>query len=76
MKDYKDTLNLPKTDLAMKANLPNKEPELLKYWEKIDLYKKLKEKGQGRKKFILHDGPHMPMGPFILAMPSIKLLKT
>ena len=35
MKDYKDTLNLPKTELAMKANLPNKEPELLKYWEEI-----------------------------------------
>ena len=57
MKDYKDTLNLPKTELAMKANLPNKEPELLKYWEEIDLYKKLKEKGQGKEKFILHDGP-------------------
>ena len=45
MKDYKDTLNLPKTEFAMKANLPNKEPELLKYWEEIDLYTKLKEKG-------------------------------
>jgi len=38
MKDYKDTLNLPKTDFAMKANLVNKEPELLNYWKEIDLY--------------------------------------
>ena len=57
MKEYKDTLNLPKTEFAMKANLPNKEPELLNYWEEIDLYTKLKEKGKGKEKFILHDGP-------------------
>ena len=76
MKDYKDTLNLPKTELAMKANLPNKEPELLKYWEEIDLYKKLKERGKARKNLFFMMVPHMPMGPFILAMPSIKLLKT
>ena len=41
MKDYKETLNLPKTEFAMKANLPNKEPGLLDYWQEIDLYKKL-----------------------------------
>ena len=46
MKEYKDTLNLPKTEFAMKANLPNKEPEILNYWETIDLYTKLKEKGK------------------------------
>ena len=57
MKDYKETLNLPKTEFAMKANLPNKEPELLKYWEEIELYKKLKKKGKGKDKFVLHDGP-------------------
>ena len=37
MTDYKDTLNLPKTELAMKANLPSKEPKMLKHWEDIDL---------------------------------------
>ena len=37
MTDYKDTLNLPKTELAMKANLPNREPKMLDYWESIDL---------------------------------------
>ena len=37
MTDYKDTLNLPKTDLAMKANLPSKEPKMLEYWEDINL---------------------------------------
>ena len=40
MTDYKDTLNLPKTELAMKANLPSKEPTMLKHWEDIDLNQK------------------------------------
>ena len=57
MKDYKETLNLPKTEFAMKANLPNKEPGILEYWKEIDLNKRLEEKGKGKKKFILHDGP-------------------
>ena len=43
MTDYKDTLNLPKTELAMKANLPSKEPKMLKHWEDIDLNQKIKE---------------------------------
>ena len=75
MKDYKDTLNLPKTELAMKANLPNKEPELLKYWEEIELYKKLKEKGQGKKKFILHDGPPYANGAIHIGHAVNKTLK-
>ena len=75
MKDYKDTLNLPKTELAMKANLPNKEPELLKYWEEIDLYKKLKKKGQGKKKFILHDGPPYANGAIHIGHAVNKTLK-
>ena len=55
--DYKDTLNLPKTDFPMKANLSQKEFEILKKWEDEKLYKKLAEKGKGKPKFILHDGP-------------------
>jgi len=42
--DWKDTLNLPKTDFPMKGNLPKREPEYLKKWEKIDLYKKIRKK--------------------------------
>ena len=75
MKDYKDTLNLPKTEFAMKANLPNKEPELLKYWEEIDLYSKLKEKGKGRDKFILHDGPPYANGAIHIGHAVNKTLK-
>ena len=43
MKDYKETLNLPDTSFPMKANLPNKEPEILKFWEDIGLYKKIRK---------------------------------
>lgn len=57
MTDYKDTLNLPHTDFPMKASLAQREPELLQYWEKIDLYRKLREFSKGKEKFILHDGP-------------------
>jgi len=57
MSDYKDTLNLPKTDFPMKANLAQREPTLLKKWEDINLYQKLRAQGQSRPRFILHDGP-------------------
>ena len=56
-KDYRDTLNLPQTDLSMKAGLAKKEPELLSYWDSIDLYTKIREQNKGKKQFILHDGP-------------------
>ncbi len=45
--DYKATLNLPKTDFPMKANLPQREPELLAWWEKERLYEQIQEAGQG-----------------------------
>ena len=57
MTDYKNTLNLPKTAFAMKANLPQREPERLKKWQSIDLYSKIREISHGRPRFILHDGP-------------------
>ena len=57
VRDYSETLFLPKTDFPMRAGLPQKEPELLARWQRIDLYGRLREAGRGRTKFVLHDGP-------------------
>ncbi|NNL74159.1 MAG: class I tRNA ligase family protein, partial [Silicimonas sp.] len=54
--DYKDTLNLPQTDFPMRAGLPTREPAWLERWEKLGVYDRLREK-DGRKPFVLHDGP-------------------
>ena len=50
-------INLPKTAFPMKANLPIREPEFLKFWEKINLYQELRNSRKGKEKFVLHDGP-------------------
>ncbi|XP_043212988.1 isoleucine--tRNA ligase-like, partial [Amphibalanus amphitrite] len=55
--EYKDTLNLPKTDFPMRAGLPKREPNWLDRWSKLGVYDRLREKGEGREPFILHDGP-------------------
>jgi isoleucyl-tRNA synthetase len=55
--DYKSTVFLPRTDFPMKAELPKREPEILARWQRLDLYKRLREQAAGRPKFILHDGP-------------------
>ena len=57
MSDWKDTLNLPRTDFPMKANLPTSEPETLARWTAMDLYGKIREARKGAPKFVLHDGP-------------------
>ena len=57
MTDYKDTLNLPETAFPMRGNLAKREPEMLKQWDQLGLYQKIREVSQGRDKFILHDGP-------------------
>ena len=75
MTDYKDTLNLPKTELAMKANLPNREPKMLEYWNNIDLNKKIRESRLGREKFILHDGPPYANGEIHIGHSVNKVLK-
>ena len=54
---WKDTLNLPKTDFPMKAQLNRKEPQILKKWEDINIYEKILEKRKDAKLYILHDGP-------------------
>ncbi len=56
-RDYSETLFLPKTDFPMRAGLPQKEPEFLKRWESLGLYRRLREDARGRPKFVLHDGP-------------------
>ena len=53
----KDTLNLPKTDFAMKANLPAREPERLAVWETAGLYEQIRRARAGAPQYILHDGP-------------------
>ena len=50
-------INLPKTAFSMKANLPVREPEILEYWKKINLYEELRSSSKGKEKFVLHDGP-------------------
>ncbi len=68
-RDYSETLNLPQTEFPMRAGLPKKEPEILARWEQMNVYKKLREQGKGRNKFVLHDGPPMPTATSISAMP-------
>ena len=60
--DYRDTLNLPKTDFPMKASLPRLEPEIQRFWEEIGLYRAVQNKTTGRRKYVLHDGPPYPSG--------------
>src|SRR5215213_5974783 len=57
MPEWKDTVNLPRTDFPMKANLPTAEPEALARWAAISLYGKIREHRAGAPKFVLHDGP-------------------
>lgn len=73
--DYKNTLNLPHSEFPMKANLNQKEPELLERWESIKLYKKIREKSLGKSKFILHDGPPYANGHIHLGHCLNKILK-
>ena len=73
--DYSKTLFLPKTDFPMRAGLPAKEPELLKRWADIDLYGKLRAAGQGRPKFVLHDGPPYANGNIHIGHALNKILK-
>ena len=71
----KDQINLPKTSFSMKANLPNKEPSLIKYWDEIRLYEKLRSNTKGKEKFILHDGPPYANGNIHMGTALNKILK-
>ena len=71
----KENINLPKTSFSMKANLPTKEPEILKFWERQNMYKKLRESRKGKEKFVLHDGPPYANGHIHMGTALNKILK-
>ena len=71
----KSQINLPKTAFSMKANLPIKEPEILEYWKKINLYQELRNSSKGKEKFVLHDGPPYANGNIHMGTALNKILK-
>ncbi|PIE57492.1 MAG: isoleucine--tRNA ligase [Desulfobulbus propionicus] len=73
--DYRETLNLPKTNFKMKANLTQKEPMALKRWAKEKLYAKLQEHAKGKPCYVLHDGPPYANGDIHLGTAFNKVLK-
>jgi isoleucyl-tRNA synthetase len=73
--NYKDTLNLPRTDFPMKANLATREPELLKRWNETRLYQQIQESRQDRPSFVLHDGPPFANGDVHMGTALNKILK-
>jgi len=73
--DLKDTLNLPRTDFPMRARLPEREPEILAFWEERSCYRRLRELRKGRPKFILHDGPPYANGDVHIGTALNKVLK-
>ena len=75
MADYKSTLNLPHTDFPMRGNLAQREPEMLKAWDSIDLYQKIRKQSRGRPTFVLHDGPPYANGDIHIGHAVNKILK-
>ena len=73
--DVKNTLNLPQTSFSMKAALAQKEPEMIRKWQTIDLYNKILKKREGRPPFVLHDGPPYANGHIHLGTALNKILK-
>src|SRR5438477_182397 len=73
--DYRETLNLPRTEFPMRANLAQREPEILRRWEAMRLYEKLLEANAGRPRFVLHDGPPYANGHIHIGHTLNKVLK-
>jgi isoleucyl-tRNA synthetase len=73
--NYKDTLNLPRTEFPMKANLPAREPEMLRAWEETRLYQRTQKSRQGQELFVLHDGPPFANGDVHMGTALNKILK-
>jgi isoleucyl-tRNA synthetase len=73
--DLKSTINLPKTDFPMKANLPQNEPKILARWEEMGIYERIRETRKGAPLYVLHDGPPYANGPIHLGTALNKCLK-
>src|SRR5256885_3675011 len=73
--NYKDTLNLPRTDFPMKANLAQREPELLKKWEETRVYEQIQKARAKAELFVLHDGPPFANGDVHMGTALNKILK-
>jgi len=73
--NYKDTLNLPRTEFPMKANLPAREPEMLRAWEETRLYQQIQKSRENRELFVLHDGPPFANGDVHMGTALNKILK-
>ena len=74
-RDYSETLFLPKTDFPMRAGLPQREPEIIKRWDAMNLYRRQREAAKGREKYILHDGPPYANGHIHIGTGLNKILK-
>ena len=75
MAEYKQTLNLPKTEFPMRANLAKREPDMLAFWEQSDLYHALRRERAGRPRYVLHDGPPYANGDIHIGHAVNKILK-
>src|SRR5438094_552599 len=75
MPEWKDTVNLPRTDFPMKANLPTSEPRMLARWREMDIYGRIRERRNGAPKFVLHDGPPYANGNIHMGTAMNKILK-
>ena len=73
--ELKSTINLPKTDFPMKANLPQNEPKALARWEQMRIYERIRQARTGAKLYVLHDGPPYTSGPIHLGTALNKCLK-
>ncbi|MGH8487949.1 MAG: class I tRNA ligase family protein, partial [Gammaproteobacteria bacterium] len=75
MSDYKKTLNLPRTDFPMRANLAEREPAMLKRWQDLDLYARIRACRKGAQDYVLHDGPPYANGDIHIGHAVNKVLK-
>ncbi|MEI6339798.1 MAG: class I tRNA ligase family protein, partial [Verrucomicrobiota bacterium] len=75
MSNYKDTLNLPRTDFPMKAGLTTREPEMLARWEQAGLYQQIQQARKDAPLFVLHDGPPFANGDVHMGTALNKVLK-
>jgi len=73
--NYRETVNLPRTDFPMKANLPQREPQIQRLWESLDLYNRVQAQTAGGQQYILHDGPPYTSGDIHLGQALNKILK-